>query len=138
MGEELSRDERETLNPHEHDLGAGCLRDHGEVDAGRLLTLHHVTGEDGEHRVVLAVCDRNAGVGETADDGADAGDDLKAKPCGRKLGGLLTSPPEDAWIAPLEADDPLSLACVAEQLGVGLLLLHRVTARSLASIDQLR
>ena len=138
VGEKFTRDDRETLDPHKHDLGAGSLGDCGEVDADGLLSLHHMSGEDGEHRVVLAVRDRNTGIGEPADDGADTGNDLETKARCRKLRGFLASSSEDAGVAPLEADDPLSLAGEAEKQGIGLILLHRVTPRRLARVDALR
>ena len=54
------------------------------------------------------------------------------------FGGLLPTAPEDAGIAPLEADDAFSRACMAEKQGVGLILLHRVTAGCLSRVDALR
>jgi hypothetical protein len=65
---------------------------------GRVL----MAGEDGEHGVVVAMGDRNAGVGGTGDGRTDAGHDFKGTAGFDQFLGFLTPASENEGVAAFE------------------------------------
>ena len=105
---ERAGDLREAMEPHVEDQRAGEAGQRGVVEDGVGLGGVFVTGDEGDRRGVLAVSERDAGVGPGGDGGGDAGDDFEGDARLGESGGFFAPAAEDQRVAPLEADDGLS------------------------------
>jgi hypothetical protein len=94
-----------------------------------------VAGENRELRVVIAVGDRDAGVGGAGDGRADAGDDFEWHAGGGEFGGFLGAAAEDHRVAALEADHGAAGLGFLYDERVDLVLRHRVVLGALADVD---
>ncbi len=66
-------------------------------------------GDEGHRRADIAVRDRYAGIGETADPGGNAGHDAERDRGAGERQSLLAAAPEDTRVAALQAEDAASL-----------------------------
>ena len=75
------------------------------VERGLRLLGVLVAGDEGDRRGVVAVGDRDPGVGGGGDPGGDPGDDLELDPGRAQRLALLAAAAEDERVAALEPDD---------------------------------
>ena len=112
--------------------GAGEAR-----PVARDLAVAAVPGDEDAGLGVIAMRQRNPGIGGAADRRRDAGADLERHAMlGQRLD-LLAAAPEHEGIAALEAQHALARAGVAHQHGADLLLRRGVVVGALADIDAL-
>ena len=94
--------------------------------------------DDGERRREAAVRDGDAGIGRHRDGRRDARHDLERQAVLLEQQPLLAAAAEDKRVAALEAHDRLAFFCLIDEQLVDVRLLHRVVARGLADVDELR
>ncbi len=125
------------LDAHVEDEGAreGGERPPVERRLGLLGVL--VAGHEGDRGGVVAVGDRDPGVGGGGDAGGHAGHDLELDPGLAQRLALLAAAAEDEGVAALEPDDALARAGGGDQPLADLLLRHRRHPGRLADVDEL-
>ncbi len=136
-GDQRRRVLGQPLDAHVEDEGAGELGERLPVERGLGLLRVLVPGDEGDRGGVVAVGDRDAGVGGGGDAGGDAGDDLELDPGDAQRLALLAAAAEDEGVAALEPDDALAGSRRLDQPGADLLLGDRGHSRLLADVDQL-
>jgi hypothetical protein len=98
----------------------------GEIEGGDSLDGVFVSRDEGDGRGVVAVGQRETGIGPRGDGGGDSGDHLKRNARGGQRGRLFAPPAEDIGVAPLEPDDGLARLGGGDEAGVDFLLLEGV------------
>src|SRR5437763_301609 len=80
----------------------------------------------------------DAGISSSCDAAGDTGDKLERDPGSGESLCFLAAPPEDVWVAALEADDRLPRPAEPHEECVDLLLGNRRIAGLFANVDPLR
>src|SRR5581483_11509726 len=126
----------EMAKPHVDRDGLARLQQQFPVEIDRtVLTLR---GDEYAGLGMIAVRERDSGIGRTARGCGDSGADLKRNSAlGQKLD-LLTASAKDEGIAALQPQDTLAFPCKARQQLADLVLRQGVVLRSLADIDPFR
>ena len=136
--DELRRDVRQIGHAHEEDERVDACRELVPADVALALRRVFMAGDDGERRRDAAVRDGDAGIGRHRDGRRDARHDLERQAVLLEQQPLLAAAAEDKRVAALEAHDRLALFCLIDEQLVDVRLLHRVVARGLADVDELR
>ncbi len=136
-GDQLLGDPRQVLHAHVEDERSGEGGERRPVDRRLGLLRVLVAGDEGDGARVVAVGDRDAGVGGSGDPGGDPGDDLEGDAGVAQRLRLLAAATEDERVAALQPDDRAALARDPHQLRLGIGLLHRDPPGGLADVDQL-
>ena len=97
-----------------------------------------MAGDERHRRIDIAVRDRDAGIGKTADPGGDARDDAEWDPGLGECQCLLAAAAEDAGIAALEPQDTTTLLRQPDQPGRDIGLARRWPAAALAGMVERR
>ncbi len=93
------------FDPHVEDERAGEGGEGRPVERRLGLLGILVAGDEGDRGGVVAVGDRDAGVGGRGDPGGDPGDDLELDPGGAQRFALLAAAAEDERVAALQPHD---------------------------------
>ena len=97
-----------------------------------------MAGDKGHRRADVAMRDRNAGIGETADPGGDAGHDAERDRGAGQRQSLLAAAPENTGVAALQAQDAATLPRQRDQPGRDVGLARRRPSAALAGIVEHR
>ncbi len=123
-------DQRQVLDPHVEHERAGKCGERGPVERGLGLLGILVAGDERDGRGVVAVGDRDPGVGRDGDAGRHARNDLELDPSRGQGLGLLAAAAEYEWVAAFEANHAAPGACVLDDQRLDLRL-SRIGAKLL-------
>jgi hypothetical protein len=98
----------------------------------------HVARDEHARLRVIAMRERNAGVGCGAQRCGDSGDDLERDSVGRQRVDLLAAAAEDERIAAFQAQHALARERALDEERIDRFLAHRVIGPPLADVDALR
>ena len=127
----------QALDAHVEDERAGEAGERLPVERALLLLGVLVAGDEGDRGGVVAVGDRDAGVGAGRDAGRDPRHDLELDPGLAQRLALLAAAAEDERVAALQPHHALARPRRLDQPLADLLLRHRGHAGRLADVDQL-
>ncbi len=99
--EHFTRDHFDSLDPHQHHLGAPEFGKRAEVDRGFRFFRILMAGEKSDVRIHSAVRDRNSGVGRPGDRRGDSWNYLEGKVRRNERLRLFRATPEQKWISTL-------------------------------------